>query len=81
MTTFLTRPESPRGSPKPVPFAALAAAVPHSARHGVLRGQIDISARLIWQFEKLSWAWQVRWPTPQRLARLTKPGGTAMAGP
>ncbi|WP_433219176.1 acyl-CoA desaturase [Dactylosporangium sp. CS-047395] len=44
---------------------------PTSARHGVLRGQIDISARTIWIFEKLGWAWDVRWPTPARLARLT----------
>jgi stearoyl-CoA desaturase (delta-9 desaturase) len=44
---------------------------PTSARHGVLRGQIDISARTIWIFEKLGWASDVRWPTPQRLARLT----------
>ncbi|WP_432992635.1 acyl-CoA desaturase [Dactylosporangium sp. CA-233914] len=44
---------------------------PTSARHGVLRGQIDISARTIWLFEKLGWAWDVRWPTPQRLARIT----------
>jgi stearoyl-CoA desaturase (delta-9 desaturase) len=42
---------------------------PTSARHGVLRGQIDISARVIWTFERLGWAWQVRWPTPRRLAR------------
>jgi stearoyl-CoA desaturase (delta-9 desaturase) len=45
---------------------------PTSARHGVLRGQIDISARLIWLFEKFGWVSEVRWPTPQRLARLTK---------
>jgi stearoyl-CoA desaturase (Delta-9 desaturase) len=44
---------------------------PTSARHGVRRGQIDISARLIWVFEKLGWAWNVRWPSPQRLARLS----------
>jgi stearoyl-CoA desaturase (delta-9 desaturase) len=44
---------------------------PTCARHGVLRGQIDISARTIWIFEKLGWAWDVRWPTPQRLARIT----------
>jgi len=43
---------------------------PTSARHGVLRGQIDMSARVIWVFEKLGWAWNVRWPTPQRLAKL-----------
>jgi stearoyl-CoA desaturase (delta-9 desaturase) len=43
---------------------------PTNARHGVLRGQIDISARVIWIFEKLRWAGQVRWPNPQRLAKL-----------
>ncbi|MDN5857542.1 MAG: acyl-CoA desaturase [Pseudonocardia sp.] len=43
---------------------------PTCARHGVLRGQIDISARLIWIFEKLGWATDVRWPTSARLARL-----------
>jgi stearoyl-CoA desaturase (delta-9 desaturase) len=37
----------------------------------VLRGQIDISARLIWVFERLGWAYDVRWPTTRRLARLT----------
>jgi stearoyl-CoA desaturase (delta-9 desaturase) len=41
---------------------------PTSARHGVLRGQIDSSARLIWIFEKLGWARDVRWPVPERLA-------------
>jgi stearoyl-CoA desaturase (delta-9 desaturase) len=25
---------------------------------------------VIWAFEKLGWATQVRWPTPARLARL-----------
>jgi stearoyl-CoA desaturase (delta-9 desaturase) len=44
---------------------------PTSARHGVQRGQIDISARTIWVFEKLGWAWNVRWPSPQRLARIS----------
>src|SRR5690606_9130666 len=43
---------------------------PTSARHGVKRGQIDISARMIWLFEKFGWAYDVRWPTEQRLARL-----------
>jgi stearoyl-CoA desaturase (Delta-9 desaturase) len=41
---------------------------PTSARHGVLRGQIDTSARLIWIFEKLGWASNVRWPDTKRLA-------------
>ncbi len=40
---------------------------PTSARHGVLRGQIDTSARLIWMFEKLGWASHVRWPDSKRL--------------
>ncbi|MDG6109554.1 acyl-CoA desaturase [Dactylosporangium aurantiacum] len=44
---------------------------PTSARHGVKPGQIDISARLIWIFEKLGWAYDVRWPAPERIARLT----------
>jgi stearoyl-CoA desaturase (Delta-9 desaturase) len=42
---------------------------PTGARHGVRHGQIDISARLIWMFEKLGWVSQVRWPRPERLAR------------
>ncbi len=43
---------------------------PTSARHGVLRGQVDVSARLIWIFEKLGWVRDVRWPSPRRLSRL-----------
>lgn len=42
---------------------------PTGARHGVRRGQIDISARVIWLFEKLHWVSHVRWPKPERLAR------------
>jgi stearoyl-CoA desaturase (Delta-9 desaturase) len=41
---------------------------PTCARHGVLPGQIDSSARTIWLFEKLGWVWDVRWPNPERLA-------------
>jgi stearoyl-CoA desaturase (Delta-9 desaturase) len=48
---------------------------PTSARHGVQRGQIDISARLIWLFQKFGWAHDVRWPTPARLARLATESG------
>ncbi len=44
---------------------------PTCARHGVKRGQIDISARLIRLFEVFGWVWQVRWPTKQRLAKLS----------
>jgi stearoyl-CoA desaturase (delta-9 desaturase) len=41
---------------------------PTSARHGVLRGQVDISARLIWIFEKFGAASDVKWPKPERIA-------------
>jgi stearoyl-CoA desaturase (delta-9 desaturase) len=47
---------------------------PTCARHGVRRGQLDISARLIWVFEKLGWVSQVRWPRPERLARKLNTG-------
>lgn len=42
---------------------------PTGARHGVQRGQLDISARIIWVFERLGWVSNVRWPKPDRLAR------------
>ncbi|TQM39089.1 acyl-CoA desaturase [Pseudonocardia cypriaca] len=45
---------------------------PTCARHGVRRGQVDISARIIWIFERLGWAHSVRWPTTRRLERLTR---------
>ncbi|HSK55860.1 MAG TPA: acyl-CoA desaturase [Jiangellales bacterium] len=41
---------------------------PTCARHGVLRGQIDSSARVIWAFERLGWATDVRWPSSDRIA-------------
>jgi stearoyl-CoA desaturase (delta-9 desaturase) len=41
---------------------------PTCARHGVLRGQVDISARVIWLFEKTGAAYDVRWPKPERIA-------------
>jgi stearoyl-CoA desaturase (delta-9 desaturase) len=41
---------------------------PTCARHGVLRGQVDSSARTIWIFEKLGWVYDVRWPKPERVA-------------
>ncbi|WP_166355360.1 acyl-CoA desaturase [Phytoactinopolyspora limicola] len=40
---------------------------PTSARHGVLKGQIDSTARIIWIFEKFGWAWDVRWPSKERI--------------
>jgi stearoyl-CoA desaturase (delta-9 desaturase) len=46
---------------------------PTCARHGVKRGQADMSARVIWALEKLGWAYDVRWPTRNRLAQLTRP--------
>jgi stearoyl-CoA desaturase (Delta-9 desaturase) len=41
---------------------------PTCARHGVLRGQIDSSARTIWVCERFGWATDVRWPRADRLA-------------
>jgi len=41
---------------------------PTCARHGILPGQLDATARLIWLFERLRWAYQVRWPTVDRTA-------------
>ena len=41
---------------------------PTCARHGVLPGQIDTSARVIWFFEKFGWARDVRWPVAERVA-------------
>jgi stearoyl-CoA desaturase (delta-9 desaturase) len=41
---------------------------PTAARHGVLRGQLDSSARVIWTLEKLRLASDVRWPSPDRIA-------------
>ena len=41
---------------------------PTCARHGALRGQIDIAARMIWFCEKFGWAYDVRWPDEARLS-------------
>ncbi|HWH01114.1 MAG TPA: acyl-CoA desaturase [Pilimelia sp.] len=49
---------------------------PTCARHGVLRGQVDISARVIWLLERVGAAYDVRWPRPERLAtKLARPSG------
>ncbi len=40
---------------------------PTCARHGVLKGQIDIAARTIWLAETLGWVYDVRWPDAARL--------------
>jgi stearoyl-CoA desaturase (Delta-9 desaturase) len=42
---------------------------PTCARHGVLKGQIDISARMIWLAEKAGLVSDVRWPDESRLDR------------
>ena len=44
-------------------------AEPTSARHGVLRGQVDSSARVIWLLEKAGWVHDVRWPDAERVER------------
>jgi stearoyl-CoA desaturase (delta-9 desaturase) len=65
---------------------------PTSARHGVERGQIDVSAGLIRLFERLGWATGVRWPTRERIDARRQPiaagapgcagaGGGAVAEP
>ena len=41
---------------------------PTCARHGVLRGQLDTSARVIWAMEKAGWVSDVRWPVQERIA-------------
>jgi stearoyl-CoA desaturase (delta-9 desaturase) len=41
---------------------------PTCARHGVLRGQVDTSARVIQFCERMGWAYDVRWPSPERIA-------------
>jgi len=53
---------------------------PTCARHGVLRGQIDISARTIWLFEKLRWVGDVRWPKPERIAAKRVDVGAGASG-
>jgi len=40
---------------------------PTCARHGVLKGQIDIAARTIWLCERLGLASDIRWPDEERL--------------
>jgi stearoyl-CoA desaturase (delta-9 desaturase) len=46
---------------------------PTCARHAVLPGQVDPSARLIWLLEKAGWVYDVGWPKPQRFAALRLP--------
>ena len=53
---------------------------PTGARHGVLPGQLDPAARLIWVFEKLRWAHDVRWPNSDRLSARLLPNPGALPG-
>ena len=53
---------------------------PTCARHGALKGQIDQSARVIWFFEKLGWAYNVRWPDEVRLGAKRPEGATRPLG-
>lgn len=49
-------------------------AEPTAARHGVLKGQLDISALLIRSLERMSLVRDVRWPKPERVvAKLKDP--------
>jgi len=54
-------------------FHNLHHAYPTSARHGVLRGQLDSSARIIWLMEKFGWATKVRWPAAAKVSALAVP--------
>ncbi|MCZ0985070.1 acyl-CoA desaturase [Streptomyces diastatochromogenes] len=49
---------------------------PTSARHGVLTGQLDASARLIRWFERLGWAYDVRWPERRRVTARRRENGS-----
>lgn len=42
---------------------------PTCARHGVLKGQVDLSAELIRGLERMNLAYDVRWPKPERIAK------------
>ncbi len=53
---------------------------PTCARHGVMRGQVDTSARVIWFMEKVGWVKDVRWPVRERIdAKLVRNNQTAAA--
>ena len=44
-------------------------AEPTSARHGVMKRQVDVSAVFIRALEKMKLVNDVRWPKPERLVR------------
>jgi stearoyl-CoA desaturase (delta-9 desaturase) len=45
---------------------------PTAARHGVMKGQIDVSASFIKGMEKTGLVTDVRWPKPERLVKKLK---------
>jgi len=52
---------------------------PTCARHGVLRGQLDPSARIIRWLERAGWTYDVRWPRPDRLESRRTPSRAGSA--
>jgi stearoyl-CoA desaturase (delta-9 desaturase) len=52
---------------------------PTCARHGVLPGQIDTSARVIWFLEKMGWVSDVRWPVKERIRAKLAPSDLSQA--
>lgn len=55
---------------------------PRLARHGVDRGQLDSTARLIWILERMTFVWDARWPDPDLLDhhRVCSSGSDETAG-
>jgi stearoyl-CoA desaturase (delta-9 desaturase) len=51
---------------------------PACARHGVDRGQLDLSALLIRGLERAGWATGVHWPTAARLRQHRRPAGRVL---
>lgn len=54
--------------------------MPYSARHGLLRGQIDLSAMLIRGFERAGWATDVKWPSAADVRAARVPAEIAEVG-
>ena len=46
----------------------------------MLKGQIDVAARLIWAAEKLGWVYDVRWPDEARLTGKQRAGRSRQLG-
>jgi stearoyl-CoA desaturase (delta-9 desaturase) len=62
-------------------FHNLHHADPTCARHGVLRGEVDTSARAIELLEWCGWASDVRWPREERLrSRAVSPSSLRLHG-